>query len=53
MKKDIKFYIPFSKDTIQLNYDLVMFFETTPEIFYENYKIGAFYGSFGYCVWCG
>lgn len=51
--KKAKFYIPFSKRTMQINYDLVMYQNKYPEIFNDGYYIGAFYGSFGYTPWCG
>lgn len=53
MKKEIKFYIPFSVDTFQFNVNLVEMIENFPYAFYDNYVIGAFYGCLGGSIWNG
>ena len=51
--KDINFYIPDFYYKNELNILLVRLIKEHPECFYNNVKIGAFYGSFPNCIWNG
>lgn len=51
---NINFYLPgLTSRNLQLSVLFKRIMDTHPEMFYDNFKIGAFYGCFGTAIWNG
>ena len=49
----IKFMLPGFYEHFELNSKVIKLFEESPEIFIDNFSIGAVYGNFQFCIWDG
>ena len=52
-KELINFYIPDFYNHFYINTTLLKLIQTKPEMFYDDFKIGAIYGNFPHCIWNG